>query len=120
MNKKEWIKLGLSVLVALLLVLVIISVMSLEKTKEDIDVKLKNPIKEETEFQNESTMEEKDIRILVEEKRITLKNFFQNAKYYTISEVSKNHTKEDDENYIVVNEEFLNDLKNLYGKKRYF
>lgn len=113
MNKKDWIKLGLCGVVAVLLILVILSVISLEKTKENIDIKFKNPIKEESVFLNESDMEEKEIRILIEEKRTKLKEIFKKANYYKISEVSNDHTKEDDEKYIVVEESFLNELKEL-------
>lgn len=61
-------------------------------------------------FLNQSDMTEEDIRVLVEEKRNVLKSFFQDAKYYTLSEVSF-YDSSYDEDYIVFDEDFLNTFK---------
>jgi len=58
MKKKDWQKLGVSVMVGALMILVTLSVINFKKTKEEMDITIKNPITEEN-FQNESDMEEK-------------------------------------------------------------
>lgn len=117
MNKKDWQKLGVSMMVGALMILVTLSVINFKKTKEEMDITIKNPITEEN-FQNESDMEEQEIRLLVEQQRQILKNFFQEAQYYTLSEVA-DYNKEEDENYIVVDEEFLQELKKLFTLELY-
>ena len=117
MKKKDWQKLGVSVMVGALMILVTLSVINFKKTKEEMDITIKNPITEEN-FQNESDMEEQEIRLLVEQQRQILKNFFQEAQYYTLSEVA-DYNKEEDENYIVVDEEFLQELKKLFTLELY-
>jgi len=117
MNKREWKKIGYSIIVVGLFILVLVTVMNFDHKNEDvvIDTGNMNVIPEENvdEFKNESGLEEQEIRLLVEEKRSELKDFFKDAKYYAISEVGASYTKEDDNKYIVVDESFLNRLRNL-------
>ena len=119
MNKKEWIRLGLVVGVGILFVIVVLSVMSFTRKKEDIDYTEELPAPEEIKFTNASDMTEREIRELVEEKRTNLKNFFHDAQYYNIGDVSKNHTSEDNDTYMVVDEAFLNELKTLLSSNAY-
>ena len=81
MKKKDWQKLGVSVMVGALMILVTLSVINFKKTKEEMDITIKNPITEEN-FQNESDMEEQEIRLLVEQQRQIFKISFK--KHNTI------------------------------------
>ena len=119
MKKKEWIRLGLVVIVGMLFVIVLLGVMSFTRKKENIDYTEELPVPEEIKFTNASDMTEREIRELVEEKRTNLKNFFRDAQYYNIGDVSKNHTSEDNDKYMVINEDFLNELKTLLSSKAY-
>ena len=115
MNKKEWIRIVLIIVVASLLGLVLIVGMHFQETGNDVIIEKDNheDLTNEIIFVNNSSMSEQDIRVLVEEKRTALKEFFREAKYYNISDVSSEHTKEDNDKYIVVGESFLNTLKDL-------
>ena len=115
MNKKEWIRIVLIIVVASLLGLVLIVGMHFQETGNDVIIEKDNheDLTNEIIFVNNSSMSEQDIRVLVEEKRTALKDFFREAKYYNISDVSSEHTKEDNDKYIVVGESFLNTLKDL-------
>lgn len=112
-NKKELKKMGIIVAVVSLLMLVSFSVITFQKSKENVNIEVENKKKDEIIFNNQSDLDEKEIRLLVEEKRNNLKNFFKNAQYYSISEVAKGYSKEDDDTYIVIDEEFLNKLKSM-------
>ncbi len=118
MRKKEWKQLGMVLCVAALFIIVIVTVMNFTKTKEIIDLTPDHPTEKE-EFQNTSTMSEQRIRELVEEKRMALKDFFHDAQYYNIGDVSKNHTSSDNEHYVVVDTNFLNQLRNLLTLSAY-
>ena len=115
MNKKEWIRIVLIIVVASLLGLVLIVGMHFQETGNDVIIEKDNheDLTNEIIFVNNSSLSEQDIRVLVEEKRTALKDFFREAKYYNISDVSSEHTKEDNDKYIVVGESFLNTLKDL-------
>ncbi len=119
MKKKEWIRLGLVIVVGILFVFVLLGVMSFTGKRENIDYTEEPPAPEELKFTNASDMTESEIRELVEEKRTNLKNFFHDAQYYNIGDVSANHTSEENDIYMVVNEEFLNELKTLLSSKAY-
>ena len=119
MKKKEWIRLGLVVVVGILFVFVILGVMSFTREKENIDYTEEPAEPEKIVFTNASDMTESEIRELVEEKRTNLKNFFHDAEYYNIGDVSIHHTAEDNDNYMVVNEEFLSTLESLLSFNAY-
>ena len=108
MLRREWKKIAVALLLIVLFVLVALTIFKFQKESEDVFEDYTNNPSEEIVFQNSSDMSEQEIRQLVEEKRNTLKSFFENAKYYNISEVSSEYTKEDDEKYIVIDENFLN------------
>ncbi len=113
MRKKEWIRVGLALIVALLFVLVIVVVMNFIRTRQTYDLSPEEPQEEEIIFRNSSDMSEQEIRELVEERRMALKDFFKNAEFYLIGDVALDYTEEDNEKYLVVNETFLNDLRGL-------
>lgn len=119
MKKKEWIRLALVVGVGILFIIVLLGVMSFTRKKENIDYTEEPSAPEEIKFTNASDMTESEIRELVEEKRTNLKNFFHDAQYYNIGDVSENHTSEDNDDYMVVNEDFLNELKTLLSSRAY-
>lgn len=117
--KKNWLKIGIVIGLVILFGVLLITVMSFRRDRENIDMNLDDPEEETIVFQNNSSMTEQEIRELVEEKRIDLKNFFENAQYYTPSEVSRDHTPEDDAYYIVIDDTFLNALQNLLTETLY-
>ena len=119
MNKRKWIITGTALALIVLFGLIILTTFNFQSNREDVLEDLTTNEPEEIIFQNSSDMSESDIRMLVEEKRITLKEFFENAKYYNISEISSEYTKEDDEDYIVVDEEFLNEFRMLVTEDVY-
>ena len=107
MTKRKWIITGATLGILVLFGLILLTTFNFQNDHENITEDLTDNEPEEIIFQNSSDMSEADIRILVEEKRIALKQFFENAKYYNISEISSDYTKEDDEQYIVVDENFF-------------
>ena len=119
MKKKEWIRLGLVAIVGILFVIVLLGVMSFTRKKENIDYTEEPPAPEEMKFTNASNMTESEIRELVEEKRTNLKNFFHDAEYYNIGDVAVNYTSEDNDEFMVINEDFLNELKSLLSARAY-
>ncbi len=119
MTKRKWMIIGVTLGILALFSLVLLTTFKFQSNHEDIIEDLTDNESEEIVFQNSSDMSERDIRILVEEKRTTLKQFFENAKYYNISEISRNYTKEDDEKYIVVDENFLNEFRTLVTEEIY-
>lgn len=121
MLKREWKKITIGLFLVFLFILVALTIFNFQKESEDIFEDYTNNPPEEIVFQNSSDMTEQEIREIVEEKRSILKNFFENAQYYNISEVSSEYTKEDDEKYIVIDENFLNQFHtyvtdDVYGK----
>ena len=119
MTKRKWIIIGATLGILVLFGLILLTTFNFQNEHENITEDLTDNEPEEIVFQNSSDMSEADIRILVEEKRIALKQFFENAKYYNISEISSDYTKEDDEQYIVVDENFLNDFRALVTEDVY-
>ena len=85
--KKNWLKIGIVIGLVILFGVLLVTVMSFRRDRENIDMNLDDPEEETIVFQNNSSMTEQEIRELVEEKRIDLKNFFENSQYYTQSEV---------------------------------
>ena len=117
--KKNWLRIGMVIGLVILFGILLVTVMSFKRDRENIDMNLDDSEQDTIVFQNNSSMTEQEIRELVEEKRITLKNFFENAQYYTPSEVSLDHTQEDDAYYIVIGETFLNTLQQLLTETLY-
>ena len=74
--KKNWLKIGIVIGLVILFGVLLITVMSFRRDRENIDMNLDDPEEETIVFQNNSSMTEQEIRELVEEKRIDLKNFF--------------------------------------------
>ncbi len=118
MNRREWMRLGIASVCIFLFVLVILVVMTFVKSRETVDYNT-DPVEEEIIFHNSSDMTEQEIRLFVEEKRTELKEFFETAKYYTVSEVAQGYTQEDDEKYLVVDREFLEQLQSLLTTDAY-
>ena len=103
--------------------IVIIRVVSFERQKDDvtIDTPVIDDTKkdEEISFENNSSLEENEIRKLIEEKRENLKQFFDDTKFYKVSEVSKDFTSEDDDNYIVLDTNFFDNFKTMVTEAIY-
>lgn len=124
MLRRDWKKYLIGIGLIVLFGLVLVCVVTFEHHPEEITIPVEEKQKEEPKkteitFTNQSDMTEQEIRELVEQKRNDLKIFFQNAKYYTISEVGSGYQKQDDEKYIVIDEDFLNTLNDLVTKKIY-
>ncbi len=123
MNKKEWLKIIAFLAVFAAFSIVIIRVVSFERIKDDVTIETpiidNNKKEEEITFENNSSLEEREIRKLVEEKRENLKQFFENTKFYKISEVSHDFTSEDDDNYIVLDAKFFVDFKAMVTETIY-
>lgn len=120
MNKKEIIKFVAFVAVFVALSIVIVRVFSFERTKDDVTIETpviddssKKDNKDEIEFQNTSSLSEEEVRNLVESKREVLKDYFLQTKYYSASEVSKDFTASENENYIVLDSKFFTGFKSL-------
>lgn len=115
MKKKEIEKALLFIIPVILFVLILLVILTFHNDSENVVIddpsQTEPPITEV--FNNQSSMEESQIRELVESKRKALQNFFKDIKYYSISEIDKNYTKEDDEKYIVIGETYLNQLREL-------
>ena len=75
--KKNWLKIGIVIGLVILFGVLLITVMSFRRDRENIDMNLDDPEEETIVFQNNSSMTEQEIRELVEEKRIDLKNFLK-------------------------------------------
>lgn len=119
MNKKEWQKIGLGIVIAVLFGLILVTILSFTKNPENIIIE-DNPIKkDEIEFQNNSSMSEKDLRELLEMKREEFTTFIKNIEYYKISEVGQNYTTEDNEKHLVLGENTLTELRNLVTEEFY-
>lgn len=120
MIKREWKKIALIILLIILASLIILTIFNFDQEQKEYN--LDNDITEtnnEIKFNNVSDMEEKEIRELVESKREELKEFLKNLKYSNISEVSSDHTKEDDDKYMALTESTLNELKSLLTNNFY-
>ena len=113
MTKRRLLTFGLGLLVIILLGLVILTTFNFQKKKLNIHEDLTDNKQEEIVFNNNSDMTEQDIRLLVEEKRVTLKNIIENIKYYNLSEISSDYNAEDDQEYIAIDEDLLNELKKI-------
>ena len=98
MTKRKWIIIGVTLGILVLFGLILLTTFNFQNDHETITEDLTNNEPEEIIFQNSSDMSEADIRILVEEKRIALKQFFENAKYYNITFVTLNIFKVFNEN----------------------
>lgn len=118
MHKKELKKVFLSIIVIILFSLVLVTIFSFNKNSENVEFNGANnteedSLKEEQDtFTNNSDIEEKDIRLLVEEKRVALKEYLSNVKYYKLSDISANYQSSDD-SYIGIPESFFSGLKDL-------
>ena len=102
MHKKELKKIILSIIVIILFSLVLVTIFSFNKNSENIEFNGANnteedsPKEEQDTFTNNSDIEEKDIRLLVEEKRLALKEYLSHVKYYKLSDISTNYQSSDD------------------------
>ena len=118
MHKKELKKVFLSIIVIILFSLVLVTIFSFNKNSENVEFNGANNTKEDSlkeeqdTFTNNSDIEEKDIRLLVEEKRVALKEYLSHVKYYKLSEISANYQSSDD-SYIGIPESFFSGLKDL-------
>ena len=118
MHKKELKKVFLSIIVIILFSLVLVTIFSFNKNSENIEFNGVNnteedsPKEEQDTFTNNSDIEEKDIRLLVEEKRLALKEYLSHVKYYKLSDISTNYQSSDD-SYIGIPESFFSGLKEL-------
>lgn len=123
MNKKEWLKIIAFLAVFVAFSIVIIRVVSFERQKDDVTID--TPVIDDTKkdegisFENNSSLEENEIRKLIEEKRENLKQFFEDTKFYKVSEVSKDFTSEDDDNYIVLDTNFFDSFKTMVTEAIY-
>lgn len=119
MNKKEILKFVSFLAVFIALSIVIVRVFSFERTKDDVTIEtpvIDNTNKDKSnniEFTNDSSMTEEEVRNLVESKREILKDFFLQTKYYSASEVSKDFTSEEDNDYLVLDSKFFEGLQAL-------
>lgn len=121
MARREWKKIGIGAILCILLILIMLSTLTFEMTKKDTFEDLTNQPNEldSLVFKNESDLSEEEVREIVEEKRNTLKDFFESATYYKPSEINREYTSADDENYLVVDESFLNELNALVTTEIY-
>ena len=121
MARREWKKIGIGAILCILLILIMLSTLTFEMTKEDTFEDLTNQPNEldSLVFKNESDLSEEEVREIVEEKRNILKDFFESATYYKPSEINREYTSADDENYLVVDESFLNELNALVTTEIY-
>ena len=112
MARREWKKIGIGAILCILLILIMLSTLTFEMTKKETFEDLTNQPNEldSLVFKNESDLSEEEVREIVEEKRNTLKDFFESATYYKSSEINGEYTSKDDENYLIVNESFLKEL----------
>ena len=113
----------LIVLAVILLGIVISVVLQFNFKGENID--LREPSKTEGEKQynlvNESTMNEDEINNIIESKRDDIIGFFNPIRYYNISDIDPSFNKDDDEKYMVLTNDFTDNLKllvtgNLFNK----
>lgn len=124
MHKKELKKIILSIIVIILFSLVLVTIFSFNKNSENIEFNGANnteedsPKEEQDTFTNNSDIEEKDIRLLVEEKRLALKEYLSHVKYYKLSDISANYQSSDD-SYIGIPQSFFSGLKELVTDELY-
>lgn len=80
MNKKEWLKIIAFLAVFAAFSIVIIRVVSFERIKDDVTIETpiidNNKKEEEITFENNSSLEESEIRKLVEEKKRKFETVF--------------------------------------------
>ena len=125
MHKKELKKIILSIIVIILFSLVLVTIFSFNKNSENIEfndtnnTESESPKEEQETFINNSDIEEKDIRLLVEEKRLSLKEYLSHVTYYKLSEISANYQSSDDDSYIGIPESFFSGLKDLVTDELY-
>ncbi len=82
---------------------------------ENIDLREpEKPVEEKKyNFVNESLLEEDDIKKIIESKRDDIISFFNPIPYYNISDIDSSFTKEDDEKYMALTNEFTDNLRLL-------
>lgn len=102
--------LGLGILVT---VLIIILQFNTEGKKNVIleGEELQQP--KEVIFNNNSSLDDNEIKELLSTNREKIINFFKDAEHYVLSEIDKNYTSEDDEKFMVLDYEFLENLSLL-------
>ena len=72
-----------------------------------------NPVEKNYNLDNQSDMSDDEIEQLVNYQRDDLMNFFDPIKYYKISEIDETYDEKDDEEYMVLTNEFTDNLKML-------
>lgn len=112
------------IFLAVILLGVVISVVLQFKFKGEV-INIDDPNKpvEENKYTlvNESEMEEEEITTLIVNMRDSMAEYFNPIKYYIISDVDPSYSEEDNNKYMVLTEEFTDNLKffttlNLYSK----
>ena len=117
MKKQRMINTTLWVVAIILLVLVVVSILNFKKVSENkvIDYTPKETVNtlEEEKKVNESSMSEAELRELVIEKHDALSRLIRNVKYYNASEVAEGFSSADNNDKIVLTEDFVNNLNNI-------
>ncbi len=112
------------IVIAVLLLGIVISVVlqfNFKGEKYNLDDPNK-PVEEKTySLDNQSSMSEDEIDYLINNKRDDMMNFFEPIRYYRLSDIDSNASEEDDEKYMVLTDNFTDNLKlfvtnNLYEK----
>ncbi len=102
--------LGLGILVT---VLIIILQFNTEGKKNVIFDGDDSSTPKEIIFKNNSSLADDEVKELLNTNREKIINFFKDAEHYVLSEIDKNYTSEDDEEFMVLDYEFLENLSLL-------
>ena len=121
MFKKEWQKVLVMIVIAVLFGLVVLTAYQFVKEPENVDIDVpSNEVEKPTvTFQNLSSLTEAEILELAEDKREELRSYFASVPAYYVSEVFDGFTSEDDETYMGLGSNFLDGLHLLITDEFY-
>ena len=111
----------LIILAVIILGIVISVILQFNFRGENIDLRdPEKPVEEKTyNFINNSSLNEEEIKKIIESKRTDIISFFDPIPYYNLSDIDSSFTKEDDEKYMALTNEFTENLKLLVTTELY-
>ena len=117
--KKE-LKIGIIIIVIICLLALVLTVAIQFNFKGENIKDEYIPSKEEKQsLVNDSEYSDEEIKTIIENTRNKIIKFFEEAKYFNISDISSDYSSQDNEEYMALDEEFLNNLHALVTDELY-
>ena len=119
--KNKWIVIVFLSLLFLFTILVSLHFFeSKDKRKETIVDPIVLPSNDDLEFLNTSSLSEEEIKLMIQSKKEELRTLFYESFIYQLKEIDAKKTDEENEKYVVLDEQFLRKLETLVVETIYY